>query len=118
MTSNYKEVRGILFKKYRNIVGKYIFVMDENGKKTKIFVGRALFDKAELNSKWTMGHIDGRLINIRPGFCKNEDDWVEEFDQFQYVEQLDILEFLLYSSYSSLSSSFKSSTKACASGFT
>jgi len=73
MLGNYKEVRGVLSRKYRNIIGKYVFVMDENGKQTKIFVGKALFDKAELNTKWTIGHVEGRIINIRPGFCKNTD---------------------------------------------
>lgn len=74
MIRNYKEVRGVLSKKYRNILGKYVFVMDENGRKTEIFVGKALFDKAELNTRWTIGHIQGQIINIRPGFCKNPDE--------------------------------------------
>lgn len=74
MNQNYKEVRGVLIKKYRNILGKYIFVLEDNGIQTKIFVGKALFEKAELNTDWTIGHIEGKLVNIRPGFCKNPDE--------------------------------------------
>lgn len=71
---NYKDVEGILVRKYRNIFGKYVFVMDENGIKTKIFVGKGLYEMTKLGTKLTMGHINGRLINIRPGFCKNTDE--------------------------------------------
>ena len=74
MLHNYKDVEGILVRKYRNIFGKYVFVMDENGVKTKIFVGKAIYERTNPNTKWTMGHINGRLINIRPGFCKNTDE--------------------------------------------
>ncbi|MBP3321745.1 MAG: hypothetical protein J6M12_05275 [Clostridia bacterium] len=74
MTRNYKEVRGVLFRKYQNIFGKYIFIIEENDVKTKIIVGKALYDKAELGSNWTIGHINGHLINVRPGFCKNPDE--------------------------------------------
>lgn len=35
----YTETRGTLVKKYRNLFGQYIFVLSENGKKTKICVG-------------------------------------------------------------------------------
>lgn len=75
MTRNYKDVRGVVFRKYRNIWGKYILLMDENGTRTKIYVGKSLFEYIELGSKWTIGHMDGNLINIRPGFCENEDEY-------------------------------------------
>lgn len=71
MNQTYKEVQGVLFKKYRNILGKHVFILEKNGVRTKIFVGKALFAKAELNTDWTIGHIEGKLVNIRPGFCKN-----------------------------------------------
>ena len=74
MMGNYEEVRGVLHKKYRSILGKRIFIIDNNGVKTKIAVGKAIYDNAEVGSKWTMGHIDGRLVNVRPGFCKNIDE--------------------------------------------
>ena len=70
----YKETRGILIKKYRNVLGQYVFVLDENGVKSKVRVGKMIYLEAELNTKWTIGHIDGKLINIRPGFCKNIDE--------------------------------------------
>ena len=40
----YKETRGTLVKKYRNLFGQYVFVLSENGRKTKICVGKALFE--------------------------------------------------------------------------
>ena len=74
MLKNYKEIRGVLVKKYRNIWGRYILVFDEDGKKTRISVNETLYIKAALNTKWTIGHIGGNLINSRPGFCKNTDE--------------------------------------------
>ena len=74
MMEKYKETRGILIKKYRNVLGQYVFVLDENGVKSKVRVGKMIYLEAELNTKWTIGHIDGKLINIRPGFCKNIDE--------------------------------------------
>ena len=68
---NYKETRGILVKKYRSFWGQYIFVLDEKGVKSKIRVGRMIFENSKLNTKWTIGHIGTKLINIRPGFCEN-----------------------------------------------
>ena len=75
LTQNCKDVRGVVFRKYRNIWGKCILLMDENGARTKIYVGKSLYKYIELGSKWTIGHIDGNLINIRPGFCENEDEY-------------------------------------------
>ena len=43
----YKETRGTLVKKYRNLFGQYVFVLSENGRKTKICVGKALFAAAK-----------------------------------------------------------------------
>ena len=51
-----------------------MFVLDENGVKSKVRVGKMIYLEAELNTKWTIGHIDGKLINIRPGFCENIDE--------------------------------------------
>ena len=70
--SNVKEIRGILIKKYRNLLGQYIFVMDEKGAKSKICVGKGIFDETKLNTKWTIGHINGKLVNIRSGFCRDK----------------------------------------------
>ncbi len=69
MMRNYKEARGILRKKYRNIFGKYIFVIEENGTKTKIIVGKSIYELAKIGSSWTIGHLDGQCINIRPESC-------------------------------------------------
>lgn len=68
----YREVRGTLIRKYRGIGGRYVFVLEEQGTKTKIRVGKALFEQTGLGTVWTMGHINGYLINIRPGICGNE----------------------------------------------
>lgn len=66
----YKDARGVLIKKYRNLLGHYILVIDENDKKTKISVNYALYSTAQLGTKWTIGHIKGSMINCRPGLCK------------------------------------------------
>ena len=73
LLSDYKEIRGILVRKYRNIRKQYIMVFDENGVKSKVSVNEALYTIAELGTKWTIGHIKGSLINHRPGFQKNTD---------------------------------------------
>lgn len=71
---HYKETRGTLVKKYRNLFGQYVFVLSENGKKTKICVGKALFESTEIGTEWTMGHIQKKLINVRPGICVSADE--------------------------------------------
>ena len=74
ISNNYKEHRGSLIKKYRNVFGKYVFVIDENGEKSKVYVGKCIYDDTELGSKLTVGEISRKLINIRPGICKNNDE--------------------------------------------
>lgn len=71
---DYKETRGTLVKKYRNLFGQYVFVLSENGKKTKICVGKALFESTKIGTEWTMGHIQKKLINVRPGICVRTDE--------------------------------------------
>ncbi len=73
MAHNYKDIQGVLVKKYRNIFGKYIFVIEENGIKTKITVGKSIHKNTKVGTKWTIGHMNGQLINIRPGFCDTLD---------------------------------------------
>ena len=69
MLKYYKDAQGVILKKYRNLLGQYILVLsEESGTKTKIFVGKALYDLVAVGSKQTIGHIKGRIINIRPGF--------------------------------------------------
>lgn len=70
---DYKETRGTLVKKYRNLFGQYVFVLSENGRKIKICVGKALFESTEIGTEWTMGHIQKKLINVRPGICVSAD---------------------------------------------
>lgn len=70
----YTETRGTLVKKYRNLFGQYIFVLSENGKKTKICVGKAFYESTEIGTKWTMGHMKKKLINVRPGICASTDE--------------------------------------------
>ena len=69
----YKEHRGSLIKKYRSIFGKYVFVIDGNGKKAKVYVGKCIYEGTKLGSILTIGEINRKLINIRPGICKNND---------------------------------------------
>ncbi len=70
---HYNEHRGILIKKYRNLFGKYVFVIDENKKTSKIYVGKCIYEDTKLGAKLTIGEIERKLINIRPDICKNID---------------------------------------------
>ena len=70
----YTETRGTLVKKYRNLFGQYIFVLSENGKKTKICVGKAFYESTEIGTEWTMGHMKKKLITVRPGICASTDE--------------------------------------------
>jgi len=70
---NYKEHRGCLIKKYRSVFGKYVMVIDENGEKSKVYVGKCIYEDTKLGSILTIGEINRKLINIRPGICKNTD---------------------------------------------
>ncbi len=73
MMQGYKELQGILVKKRRSILGKYLFIIEEHGSRANIYVGKAIYDKAEVGSQWTIGHIKGQLIHIRPGFCDSSE---------------------------------------------
>ena len=70
---HYSEHRGILVKKYRSFFGKYVFVMDENGVPSKVYVGRCIYEDAKIGSKLTVGEINHKLVNIRPGICINNE---------------------------------------------
>ena len=61
---HYNEHRGMLVKKYRNIWGKYVFVINENDKTSKVYVGKDIFEDTKLDSKLTVGEINRKLINI------------------------------------------------------
>ena len=65
----YKEHRGTLIKKYRSVFGKYVFIIDEKGEDSKIYVGKCIYEDTELGAKLTVGELNHRLINIRPGIC-------------------------------------------------
>ena len=67
---HYNEHRGILVKKRRTIFGKYIFLIDENGKNAKVYIGRGIYEDTKLGSEVTVGEINSKLINIRSGICK------------------------------------------------
>lgn len=64
----YEECQGIIVKKYRNLLGQHILIVDANGSNTKIFVGKSLFDFVAVGSQQTIGHIKGQIVNICPGF--------------------------------------------------
>ena len=70
MLKNYRDHRGVIIKKYRTFWGRYIFLIEENGIRHKIDVGKRVFESFELGSKITVGVMNRKLINIRPGFCK------------------------------------------------
>ncbi len=70
---HYNEHRCVLIKKYRNLYGKYVFVIDENDKNLKIYIGKCVYEDTQIGSKLTIGEMDCKLINIRPSICKNND---------------------------------------------
>ena len=67
----YKEHWGILIIKYRSFWGRYVFVLEEQSNRCKVYVGRGIYEMVKEGSKLTVGEINGQLVNIRPGFCKN-----------------------------------------------
>lgn len=73
IAKNYKEYRGVLVRKYRDFFGRYVFVIDEKGIQGKVRVGKWIYLDTELGTKLTVGVLDGKLVNIRPGICKNVD---------------------------------------------
>lgn len=73
VNKNYKEYRGVLVRKYRNIFGSHVFVIDEKGRQGKVRVGKWVYLDTPIGAKLTVGVLDGKLVNIRPGICKNTD---------------------------------------------
>ena len=65
----YSEHHCILIKKYRGLFC-YVWILDDNGKLFRINVGKALYYESRIGSKFTIGRIGRKLINIRCGFCK------------------------------------------------
>ena len=74
INKHYKEHRGVLIKKYRNLFGKYIFIIDENVNTSKIYVGKCIYEDTKVGAKLTIGEIERKLVNIHPGICKNTDE--------------------------------------------
>lgn len=67
---DYREIRGIIKRKYKNIFGKYIFVIADKDKEVSLFVGKGLYEMYNVKEQVTVGHIKKKLINIRPGIVK------------------------------------------------
>ena len=65
----YSEHHGVLIKKYRGLL-HYVWVLDDNGTLFRVNVGKALYYESPIGSKFTIGRIGRKLINIRSGFCK------------------------------------------------
>ena len=53
---------------------KIDFVIEDNNIRSKVYVGRCIYADTKLGSKLTVGEINRKLINIRPGICKNSDE--------------------------------------------
>ena len=68
MIKNYKEHRGILVRKTKNIFGKYIFKINDGTETVLVKVGKEIFELYQLNEQLTIGFIGKKLINIRSGF--------------------------------------------------
>ena len=71
--NKYVEYRGVVVRKYRDFWGRYVLVIDEKGVPHKVRVGKWIYMDTELGAKLTVGVLDGKLINIRPGICKKSD---------------------------------------------
>ena len=65
----YSEHHCVLIKKYRGLF-RYVWVLDDNGILFRINVGKALYYGSQIGSKFTIGRMGRKLINIRRGFCK------------------------------------------------
>ena len=62
---HYTERRGVLIKKYRSIFGKYVFVIEENGDESKVYVGKSVYMNIEPGAKLTFGTVKRKLNNIQ-----------------------------------------------------
>lgn len=67
MIKGYREHRGILKRKTKNIFGEYIFKVNDGTKTVSVKVGKGLFDMYKINSHVTIGYIGKKLINIKYG---------------------------------------------------
>ena len=77
----YEEHCGTLIKKYRNIFGKYIFILDIGVKTIPIIVGKGIYDQTQMGSGLRVGHIGKKLINIRPHEASKD---AEKWNRFIY----------------------------------
>jgi hypothetical protein len=69
--NKYSDHHCILIKKYRTLF-HYVWVLEEQGQKFKVHVGKALYFRIQNGTQLTIGKIGRKLINIRPGFCKTD----------------------------------------------
>jgi hypothetical protein len=60
------EHSGKLIKKYRNIFGKYVFILDVGLETLPVVVGKGLFELTPIGSELKVGHIGKKLISIQP----------------------------------------------------
>ncbi len=67
--SGYSEHQCVLIKKYRGFF-RYVWLLDDSGKRFRINVGKMLYDRVQAGEKLTIGRIGRKLINIRTGFCE------------------------------------------------
>ena len=73
-SKTYQDFQGILVKKYRNVMGRYVFVLEEKCIKKKVYVGKEIYSDAKIGSRWTVGIIGRKLINIRQGYSLTEEE--------------------------------------------
>lgn len=67
MDKHYKEHSGTLVRKYRNVFGKYVFVIAKNTVQCKVYVGKGIYDDTALGTLLTVGEIHRKLVNLRFG---------------------------------------------------
>lgn len=68
---NYTDHHCVLERKYRTPF-HYVWILNDNGTRFRVNVGKALYDGIAIGDKLTIGRCKRRLINVRSGFCKIE----------------------------------------------
>ena len=69
--NKYSDHHCTLIKKYRSLF-HYVCMLEEDGQKFKVYVGKALYFRNKLGTRLTIGKIGRKLINARTEFCKTD----------------------------------------------
>lgn len=70
----FREIRGTLRRKKKNLSGKFYFVIDDGTGDQRVEVGRIIFEKNAVGDTMTVGCIGDKMVSFRPGIVQNEDE--------------------------------------------